>query len=399
MAASKPALVLQSLKPLRGEWRFRVLVESAPDAVIQVDRDGRIILVNRMTEKLFGYTREELLGQAVEILLPEDFPSTLATGRSSHRLPPRESRADGVFTIQGRRKDGSRLLVEINVSAVESREGFSTAAIIRNIGERGAVEDQLRAMQEKFSSELRLLKEVERADRLRADLLNDMSHEFRTSLDHLIGFAELLAEELKGPLNDDQMRFVQHIHADSMQLLNLLNDVLDLGKIEAGRLELRSETFQVSAAVEDVLSSICLRGEAKSIQFETKLAARVTLQADYQRFKQILSNLLSNAVKFTPERGKIRIAAMLRGDFVEIGVSDSGIAVPRDRRQSVFDKFHQMGATVRSLREGTGPGLAITKALVEQHGGRIWIESKPGKGSRFAFTIPAGAKDARVSAG
>ena len=399
MAASKQVLVSSSPKPLRGEWRFRVLVEGAPDAIIQVDRDRRIILLNRMTEKLFGYSREELLGQAVETLLPDDFPSTQAHGQSAFWHQPLVRGSNHAVAIQGRRKDGSSLLVEISLCPAQSREGFSTIAIIRDIGGRGAAEDQLRAMREKFSSELRLRKENEHADRLRTDFLSDMSHELRTSLDTVIGFSELLAEELKGPLNEDQMRFVQHIHTDSTHLLNLINELLDLSKIEAGRLELRSETFEMSAAVEEVVSSVRNKGETKSIRIETRLDASLTLHADCLRFKQILLKLLTNAVKFTPERGKIRIAAVHRGDFVEIAVSDTGIGIPRDEHQSVFGKFHPIGARAKDVREGTGLGLAITKALVEQHGGRIWIESKPGKGNRFAFTIPAGAQMARLSAG
>jgi len=399
MAASKQAVPSLSPKPLRGEWRFRVLVEGAPDAIIQVDRDRRIVLLNRMTEKLFGYAREELLGQAVEILLPEDFPVTLAQGRSADWHPPLTRTSDGALAIQGRRKDGSGLLVEINLCPVQSREGFATIAIIRDIGGRGAVEDQLRAMHEKFTCELRLRKENEHADRLRADFLSDMSHELRTSLDTVIGFSELLAEELKGPLNEDQMRFVQHIHTDSMHLLKLLNEILDLSKIEAGRLELRSETFGMSAAVEEVVSSVRCKSETKSIRIETMLDASLTLHADCLRFKQILLKLLTNAVKFTPERGKIRVVAKHRDGFVEIAVSDTGIGIPGNEHESIFDKFHQIGRGAGAVREGTGLGLAITKALVEQHGGRIWIKSKPGKGSRFAFTIPAGAKAAHVNAG
>lgn len=395
MAAPKQALVSSSLKPSRGEWRFRVLVESAPDAIIQVDRNRRIILINRMTEKLFGFTREELLGQAIEILLPDDFPSTQPRGGSAYWHQPLAGISNSAFAIQGRRKDGSGLLAEISLCPVQSREGFSTIAMIRDIGGRGAIEDQLRAMQEKLTNELRLRREMERAGRLRIDFLSDMSHELRTSLDTVIGFSELLAEELKGPLNQDQMRFVQHIHTDSMHLLNLFNEILDLSKIEAGRLQLRSETFEMSAAVEEVLSAVRSKSETKSIRMETRLDASLTLHADCLRFKQILFRLLSNAVKCTPERGKIRIAATHRNSFVEIAVTDTGIGIPRTEHESVFE----VGTRPKGVREGTGLGLAITKALVEQHGGRIWIESKPRKGNRFAFTIPAGAAAARVNVG
>jgi signal transduction histidine kinase len=218
-----------------------------------------------------------------------------------------------------------------------------------------------------------------------------MSHELRTPLHTIIGFSDLLAEGLKGPLNDDQKRFVGHIQRDSMHLLELINQILDLSKIESGLLELRSDTFEMSGAVEEVLSSVRLLGEAKLIRIETELGARVTLTADRLRFKQILLNLLSNAVKFSPEGEKVRIGATCRDGFAEVAVSDNGIGVPESEHDSIFNKFYQVAVTTKNVREGTGLGLAITKALVEQHGGRIWLESEPGKGSCFRFTIPAQA--------
>jgi signal transduction histidine kinase len=144
----------------------------------------------------------------------------------------------------------------------------------------------------------------------------------------------------------------------------------------------------VADAIEEVLSSIRPLGEAKSIQIETDLDASVSITADPLRLKQVLLNLLSNAVKFTPKGQRIRLEATRRDSFVEIAVSDEGIGIPEGMHDSIFDKFYQVGETTNGVREGTGLGLAITKALVERHGGRIWLERKPGKGSRFTFTIP-----------
>ena len=379
-------------KQSREDQRFRELVEAAPDAIIEIDREGRILVLNGMTEKQFGYARDELLGQPVEILIPEDLRKAHVRNREEYNAQPLARPIGSGLALQGRRKDGSLILVEISLSPVKSRNGFSVIAIIRDIGERRKAEDQLRATLEKFATELQLRNaEIERADRRKSEFLSSMSHEIRSPLHTIIGFSELLAEELQGPLNEDQQRFVQHIHKDSMHLLDLISEILDLSKIEAGRVELRHEIFDVSAAIEEVLSSVRPQGEAKSIRIETKLAASLTLYADCLRFKQILINLLTNAVKFTPQGGGILIDAIRRDAFIEIAVSDTGIGIAKNKHELIFDKFSQAGETSRGGREGTGLGLAITKALVEQHGGRVWIESEPGKGSRFTFTIPAQA--------
>ncbi len=217
-----------------------------------------------------------------------------------------------------------------------------------------------------------------------------MSHELRTPLHTVIGFAELLGEEIEGPLNEKQKRFVNHIHNDSMHLLELINDVLDLSKVEAGQLKIQRESMDVSSAIEEALASIRPLAAAKSIGIRTSVGAFNSVLADRTRFKQILYNLLTNAVKFTPENGSIHVSAHLLEGFVEISVTDTGIGIPSEQHEAVFDRFYQVGETTKGVREGTGLGLAITKALVEEHGGRIWLHSEPGKGSRFTFTIAIG---------
>jgi signal transduction histidine kinase len=174
-----------------------------------------------------------------------------------------------------------------------------------------------------------------------------------------------------------------------MHLLELINEILDLSKIEAGPLDLKRETFDCRAAIEDAVSTIRSHAQAKSIHLETSLDLVAAIDADRVRFKQILLNLLGNAVKFTPEGGRIKVGALLRGSFLEVSVSDTGMGIAAEDHRSIFDKFRQVGQTTQGVREGTGLGLAITKELVEQHGGRISLESQPGKGSCFTFTIPA----------
>ena len=231
-------------------------------------------------------------------------------------------------------------------------------------------------------------RELERANRLKSEFLASMSHELRTPLHTIIGFSELLSEELEGPLNEKQQRFVQHIHKDSLHLLELINDVLDISKIEADRLELRPEAFDFTALVAESLASVRSLAEAKSQTLETASDVPTAVEADRLRIKQILVNLLSNAIKFTPEGGRIRLEARVQESMVVVSIHDNGIGIPPEEHESIFDKFHQVGATTKGVREGTGLGLAITKRLVEQHGGSIWVQSKPREGSTFVFTLP-----------
>jgi PAS domain S-box-containing protein len=374
---------------LHAERRFRELLEAAPDAIMEVDREGRILLLNLVTEKMFGYKREELLGKPVEILVPDALRGGHAQHRADYWAHPVTRPMGSALQLHGRRKDGSSIPVEISLSPVKSEEGFRVTAVIRDISERRQTEDRLREMQQTYTRELESRNhDVERANQLKSEFLASMSHELRTPLHTIIGFAELLAEELEGPLNEKQQRFMNHIHTDSIHLLALINDILDISKIESGRLGLRRETFDMAAALEEILSSIRSQASAKSIVIETSLSIPPTMFADRLRVKQVLFNLLSNALKFTPAGGRIRIEAALRDALIEISVTDTGIGIAKEQHEAVFDKFYQVGSTTKGVREGTGLGLAITKALVEEHGGSIRLESEPGKGSRFTFTIP-----------
>jgi PAS domain S-box-containing protein len=381
------------------EQRFRELLEAAPDAIIQVDAEGRIILLNRVTEDMFGYTRDELLGQPVNVLIPRELHARHAEHRAHYRQRPMTRTMGSGLTLEGVRKNGSRFPVEISLSPSESAEGFRVTAIIRDTTERRITEDRLRRVQEEYTqrlaetnAELEMTnRELERANRLKTEFLASMSHELRTPLHTIIGFSELLAEELEGPLNQKQQRFVEHIHKDSLHLLELINDILDISKIEAGRLELRPEAFDFTALVAESLASVRSLAEAKAHTLETALDVPTAVEADRLRIKQVLVNLLSNAIKFTPEGGRIRVEARVQDVFIAVSVSDTGVGIPVQEQDFIFDKFHQVGATTKGIREGTGLGLAITKRLVEQHGGTIRVESLPQRGSTFLFTLPLGS--------
>ena len=231
-------------------------------------------------------------------------------------------------------------------------------------------------------------REVERATQLKSQFLASMSHELRTPLNAIIGFSDLLAEKTAGDLTDKQQRFVGHVRNGARHLLQLINDILDLSKIESGLLELRRETFSVSEALPEVLSVIRPLAMAKKIRIE-HAEETFSVYADRVRFKQILYNLLSNALKFTPEGGTVRVEGST-GDLVCIAISDTGVGIRPEDQQLIFEEFRQAGETTRGVKEGTGLGLAITKRLVERQGGTIRVTSELGKGSCFSFTLPAG---------
>jgi signal transduction histidine kinase/DNA-binding response OmpR family regulator len=231
-------------------------------------------------------------------------------------------------------------------------------------------------------------REVERATKLKSKFLASMSHELRTPLNAIVGFSDLLAEEIAGPLNDKQKRFVNHIKQGSAHLLQLINDILDLSKIEAGLLEFHCEGFQVDEALPEVLSTIRPLAMAKQITVQQKLAADLSVYADRVRFKQILYNLLSNAVKFTPKDGCIDIDCYEHEDAACISVTDTGIGIRAEDQALVFEEFRQVEGSNSNAQQGTGLGLAITKRLVEQQGGKISLQSELGKGSRFTVTLP-----------
>ncbi|MBZ5491150.1 MAG: PAS domain-containing sensor histidine kinase [Acidobacteriia bacterium] len=378
------------------ESRYRKLLHAVPDAILEVDEQGRITILNEAAERMFGYTRAEFLGLNVENLVPAAMRSGHAKHRSSYAAHPNTRPMGTGLELQGQRKDGSLFPVEISLSPNWIEGSLHVIASVRDISERKAVENRIRILREQYTSELTMKneqlearnQEVERANSLKTEFLASMSHELRTPLHTIIGFSELLGEQLEGPLTEKQQRFVGHILQDARHLLELINEVLDISKIESGRLELKRESFDFNACIEEVMAGIRHQAATKNIQLENKNAFHDSLYADRVRLKEILYNLLNNAVKFTPETGRVWIEAARQGDALHISVCDTGIGIPEREQPSIFEKFYQVGDTTGGVREGTGLGLPITKHLVEVHGGAISVASQPGKGSSFRLVLP-----------
>ncbi|WP_433964877.1 PAS domain S-box protein [Tunturiibacter gelidiferens] len=371
------------------EGKFRELIEHAPDAILQVDPNGRILVANHTAELMFGYTRKELLGNNVDILVPAMVRSRHMEHRASFARSPQLRPMGRGMELSALRKDGLEIPVEISLSPSREEGGINVTAVVRDVSERRQSEKEMRSLQENYMAELEARqKEAERLNQLKSEFLASMSHELRTPLHTIIGFAELLGEDGDGSLNDRQKRFLQHIQEDSEHLLGLINDVLDLSKIEAGAMSLRIEHISLADAISDAVNAIRPRAAMKSLTLESRSTFVGLIAVDPMRLKEVFYNLLSNAVKFTPEGGNITLETEEDGQFVRVTVADSGIGIAADQIEQIFEKFYQVGYATSGVREGTGLGLAICKRLIEMHGGSIWIESAPGCGSRFHFTVP-----------
>ena len=227
------------------------------------------------------------------------------------------------------------------------------------------------------------------ANRHKSEFLASMSHELRTPLNAIIGFSEALDARMFGELNDKQAEYVRDIHTSGQHLLSLINDILDLSKVEAGRMELEIAELDLDPAIEGALGLVKERAARTGIALSAEVAPDTgPVRADARRVKQILLNLLSNAVKFTPPGGQVAVRARRAGEAVEIAVADNGIGIAPEDHGKIFEEFRQAGTDYTRKAEGTGLGLALTRRLVELHGGTIRVESEPGKGSTFTFTIP-----------
>src|SRR5262249_17738394 len=232
--------------------------------------------------------------------------------------------------------------------------------------------------------------QLEAASRHKSEFLANMSHELRTPLNAIIGFSEVLTERMFGELNEKQEEYLKDIYASGQHLLSLINDILDLSKIEAGRMELELADFSLPASLDNALILVRERASRRGITLGRAIDDVVgTVRGDERKVKQVLLNLLSNALKFTPEGGRIDVRAKVNDGMAEISVADTGVGIAPEDQEAIFEEFRQVGTADKKV-EGTGLGLALSRKFIELHGGRIWVKSQSGEGSTFTFTLPVG---------
>jgi signal transduction histidine kinase len=284
------------------------------------------------------------------------------------------------------------------------RENHLLGALAVNRKAPGEFDDALTELLKTFASQSALAiqnarlfreielksRELETASRHKSEFLANMSHELRTPLNAIIGFSEVLAEKMFGEVNEKQAEYLADILESGRHLLSLINDILDLSKIEAGRMELEPSDFDLPAAIENALILVRERAQRRAIRLGHDVDERLgKIHGDERKVKQVLLNLLSNALKFTPEGGRIDVRAAAHDGVAEISVSDTGVGIAPEDQEAVFEEFKQVGMASKKV-EGTGLGLAISRKFIELHGGRMWVESQPGKGATFTFTLPHG---------
>lgn len=351
---------------------FRDLLESAPDAMVIVNKAGEIVLVNAQTERLFCYPRAELLGQKVEILLPERYRHRHVGQRGGFFDYLRVRPMGAGLQLFGLHQDGTEFPVEISLSPVETEGGMLVSAAIRDITERKAVEDQLR----------RTADELGRSNADLEQFASIASHDLQEPLRAVSGFVALIEHDLEGKLDESTANYLRHVTEGALRMQTLIGDLLSYSRVR------RSQEFTdtdsgraLGAALSDL--SVAIRGSDARITSDQL----PTLSADSAQLTQLFNNLIGNAIKFAGGRKpRAHVAANREDTAWHFTVKDEGIGIDPQFAERIFVIFQRLHT--RKEYPGTGIGLAICKKIVERHGGRIWVESEPGNGSTFHFTIP-----------
>lgn len=368
----------------REDLMFRGLLESAPDAMVIVDVGGTIVLVNAQAEALFGYDRREMLGQPVELLVPPRLRERHVASRASAGEFPHARPMNSGIELVGLRKDGSEFPADISLARIESAGGAVFASAIRDVTEQRRIESSLR----QANVELQLATEAK--DRF----LASMSHEVRTPLNAIVGFTGTLLMGLPGPINAAQRKQLSTVQSSARHLLSLIDDMLDLARIESGTEELARDRVDCGAVVREVAAMMEHAAHEQGLDLAVNVPeGGVATTADRRALAQILMNLASNAIKFTPGPGRVTLSLALRDDATErrvvIEVTDTGRGIRQEHRALLFQPFSRIEDGDGPRPPGTGLGLHLSQKLAARMGGRIECESTFGRGSTFTLSLPA----------
>jgi PAS domain S-box-containing protein len=396
---------------LESETRFREIVSTAMDAIVIFDENEKITIFNGAAERMFNCAAADATGRPVTEFVkgfqsPDSLREICANARKARADASHASTwttTEHVASLTGARESGDEFPIEASISCFEGRDGQQYTLIVRDISERIRQEEELRQQAdvlERTMTELQMVNEelssrqedLERAMTARSRFYASMSHELRTPINAVLGYSTLLLENIYGPLNEKQTEGIQRTQRAAKHLLELVNDVLDLSKIEAGKIDLRLQPVMFPSIVEELFVTVRpladKYGTKLTLDYDEKNAT--TIVSDPRRVRQILLNLLSNAIKFGgPKPIQVRVEKR-EDDGVSIAVIDQGEGIPPEDQERIFHEFVQLGKT--QLQEGTGLGLPISKRLAQLLDGSLTLESEVGKGSTFRLTLPANAE-------
>lgn len=361
---------------------YRLLVGCVQDyAIFALDPGGHVRTWNLGAERLKGYTVNDILGKHFSIFYEEE---ERARGKPEWELE--------VATLEERfedegwrvRKDGSRFWASVIITAIRDGDGnlVGFGKVTRDLTER-------RAAEQRAIEDARRVAASESANRAKSTFLAAMSHELRTPLNAIAGYADLLAAGIGGGVSEQQLAFLKRIRTSQQHLLSIINDLLNLSKIEAGQLSYSRDPVVLNAVVADAIPMVEPQAAARSVTVGYVEECEAVALADGPKVEQILLNLLSNAVKFTPPGGSIRLSCGVEGERVTLKVSDTGSGIAPEHLEAIFEPFVQVGRSLVNPHEGTGLGLAISRDLARGMGGSLHVESTPGEGSTFVLTLPA----------
>ncbi len=364
---------------------FEDLFEASPDAIVIVRRDGTIVLANKQAVALFGHPLEGLIGRPVEDLVPARFRARHPGNRTGYFQNPHARPMGMGLDLAGLRSDGTEFPAEISLAPMKSGKDTLVMAAVRDMTDRVRAEEARR-------------KTAEEANRLKSEFLANMSHELRTPLNGIIGFADLMASGKVGPVSAEHREYLGDILVSGRHLLQLINDILDVAKIEAGRMEFHPEEVALGRLVGETCDAVRSLAADRKIDLAARVAPDIaTVRCDPARLRQILYNFLSNALKFTAEGGRVRVRTAAEGaDRFRLEVEDTGIGIKPEDVARLFGEFTQLDAGPARRQQGTGLGLALTKRLVEAQGGRVTVTSTPGRGSVFAAILPRSPEPRRA---
>jgi len=360
--------------------RLRAILETVIDGIVTIDDTGIIKTFNPAAEKIFGYSIDEVFNQNVKMLMPEPYQSEHDGYLDSYHKTGIPKVIGIGREVIGKRKDNSEFPMDLSISRMKVNGSTMFTGIVRDITERNEASDKI----------FKAMEEAKIANQTKTEFLSSMSHELRTPMNAILGFGQMLDFNPKEPLSATQKASVDQILKGGQHLLALINDILDLTQIEAGKADFTIEEIDPNKAVEECLTLIIGMSDSRGIEISTPdvISDAQNIKADYTRFKQVLLNLMSNAIKYNDDGGKVRISfGPTPENMLRINVTDTGIGIPDERQSELFKPFNRLGAENSEI-EGTGIGLVVCKDLVELMGGTIGFESHIGIGSWFWFELP-----------